>query len=204
MSAAVMPCFSTTLSLTARARSIAAWVTPRPTILKPRKLRAGTSIYLTSTQIPPARPLSFSYVLVNPTSSLFDVACRHPTVKVSCPCGSVGIFDRTRSGICWSGKAGTIDCPRYATWCAACNAIMPSVNGFSPLRNWSARIARASCPCRYHRMETPAQATPIKVPSQTDSVSSSIAVVIIRSHTSASSTTSMRPFGSSRYFDRGA
>lgn len=31
--------------------------------------------------------------LVNPISDLFDVACRHHTVKVSCHCGNVGIFD---------------------------------------------------------------------------------------------------------------
>ena len=34
-----------------------------------------------------------SRTLVNPISSLFDVACRHHSVKVSCPCGNVGIFD---------------------------------------------------------------------------------------------------------------
>lgn len=32
-------------------------------------------------------------ILVNPISDLFDVACRHHTVKVSCQCGNVGIFD---------------------------------------------------------------------------------------------------------------
>ena len=34
-----------------------------------------------------------SRTLVNPISDLFDVACRHHTVKVSCQCGNVGIFD---------------------------------------------------------------------------------------------------------------
>ncbi len=34
-----------------------------------------------------------SRTLVNPISDLFDVACRHRTVKVSCHCGNVGIFD---------------------------------------------------------------------------------------------------------------
>lgn len=34
-----------------------------------------------------------SRTLVNPISDLFDVACRHRTVKVSCQCGNVGIFD---------------------------------------------------------------------------------------------------------------
>ena len=34
-----------------------------------------------------------SRTLVNPISSLFDVACRHHTVQVSCACGNVGIFD---------------------------------------------------------------------------------------------------------------
>lgn len=34
-----------------------------------------------------------SRTLVNPISTIFDAAVRHQTIKVSCKCGNVGIFD---------------------------------------------------------------------------------------------------------------
>lgn len=34
-----------------------------------------------------------SRTLVNPITTIFDAAVRHRTIKVSCQCGNVGIFD---------------------------------------------------------------------------------------------------------------
>lgn len=62
--------------------------------------------------------------LVNPIQDLFDAAVRHHTIKVSCGCGNVGIFDPhalwwlfERKG--WNDKLGAV---RQRMRCLQCYA----------------------------------------------------------------------------------